>query len=128
MALTDSQKSQIRSAMGVPDVSRQYDLRLESAMDALSAEGEVTVVAFLVDLALIRTQITDFRACRLKVKAITGEVQMANLDELWGLYEDGNRLAMEIGVSLYFTPRRKPFGTSSASWSMGGSGNVARRG
>lgn len=128
MALTDAQKSEIRRAMGAPDVSRQYDLRLESSMDALTTEGEARVVEMLVDLALVRTQITDFRACRLQVKRVVGEVELANLDELWGLYREGNRLAWEIGVSLYFTPRRKPFGVSNASWAFGGSGNIARRG
>ena len=87
MALTDSQKAEIRRLMGFADVNRQYDIRLEAAMNALSPEGEVLIVADLAEIVLIRTQITDFRACRLKVKRVVGEVELLEPANLVGRVE-----------------------------------------
>ena len=67
MALSDQQKSQARRYLGAPDVSRQYDLRLESSLAALTSEGEDLVCQILGELEAIRAQLEDARACRLKV-------------------------------------------------------------
>ena len=122
MALTGDQKSNIRRYLGVPDISRQYDLRLESAMDALSPEGETRVVDYLRELELIRAQLEDARACRLKVKQVVGEVILGHEDEIRTLWREGNRISRDLGVALYFHLRRMPFGTGGPNWSSGGSG------
>lgn len=122
MALTDTQKSNIRRYLGVPDISRQYDLRVESAMDALSPTGELLVIDYLRELETVRAQLEDARACRLKVKVVE-DVVLGHEDEIRTLWREGNRIARDLGVSLFFHLRRMPFGTQTADWSSGGSGS-----
>ena len=128
MALTDAQKANVRRYLGAPDIGRQYDLRLESAMDALSPEGEVNVIDYLRELELIRAQLEDARGCRLKVREVVGEIVLGHEDEIRTLWREGNRIARDLGVSLYFYLRRMPFGTAGPHWGTPGSANVMGRG
>ena len=129
MALTDDQKSNVRRYVGAPDISRQYDLRLESAMDALSPEGEVRVVDYLRELELIRAQLEDARLCRLKV-VVVEDIQLLGPEEIRTLWREGNRIARDLGVSLFFQLRRMPFGTAAPDWMNPGtsSGYIMGRG
>ena len=126
MALTDPQKAQTRKWLGVPDVSRQYDLRLESSMDSLSPEGETEVAACLVELAAIDAQLSDARACRLKLSEVE-DITFLGPEEVRTLWRMGNQKVQILGVALYFEPRRRAFGTQAASWAVSG-GHAMRRG
>ena len=55
MALDDTQKAAIRLHLGYPDVGTQPDFRLESAMNVLSAAGEVQVEGILARLTALET-------------------------------------------------------------------------
>jgi len=118
-ALTDTQKSQIRRWLGVPDVSRQYDLRLESSLDALSVSGCDLVVSILTELESIAAQLKEARECRLKVGAVE-DIEIRGPEEIRTLWREGNRLAVDLGAVLYFHPRRRPFGTNPPDWVGGG--------
>jgi hypothetical protein len=95
-------------------------------MGALTTEGAGQVCSILDELEAIRAQLADARACRLKVGEVDG-IKINGDGEIRTLWREGNRLAQDLGVALYFEPRRQPFGTSSASWAGGGS-NRTRRG
>lgn len=126
--LSDAQKAKARRYLGAPDVSRQYDLRLESSLDALTSEGVTEVCELLDGLAGIEAKLTEARECRLGIVSVE-DITFRGPDEVRVLWREGNRLAQMLGVALYFTPRRKPFGTSPASWSTeAGAAHVARRG
>jgi len=115
MALTDDQKSNIRRYLGAPDISRQYDLRLESAMDAVSPEGEIRVVDYLRELETIRAQLEDARLCRLKIKVVE-DIVLQGPEEIRILWKEGNRIARDLGVALFFQLRRMPFGVAAPNW------------
>ncbi len=112
MALTDTEKAETRRWVGMPDINRQVDLRLEGAMDALSSEGEVSVRALLVQLAGVDAQLLDARDCRLKVKSVE-DIVLGGEDEIRLLWTEGNRLAYHLGNALDFRLRRRPFSATS---------------
>src|SRR5690554_4155299 len=62
MALTDSQKAQVRLYLGYPDGFRFKHTRLESVMDNLSPEAEVQIASLLTSLAALDTQILNSTA------------------------------------------------------------------
>jgi hypothetical protein len=119
MALTATQKAQIRRYLGYPDANRQDHYHLVGAMDALSAEGEVIVTALLTSLETIQTKLSQSWD-RQKVH-IVEDITLAGHDEIKALREEGNRLASDLGVALDTPPRRLPF-------SSGGGTGVLRRG
>lgn len=113
MALTTTQKAQIRRYLGFPDVNRQSDQRLESAMDVLSAEGETFVGGLLTQLATVETMLTDSWGRQKVVRA--EEVTLAGDGEIRALRAEGARLAADLAVALDVTPRRAPFTSSAGS-------------
>jgi len=119
VALTDTQKSQIRLYLGYPDVNRMAHHSLEGAMDAISTEGEDRIGDLLTNLAAIDADLAGSWD-RQKVKKAE-EVTLAGFDEIGALRSEGRRLAQDLANLLDVPPRRLPFGTS-------GGGGVCRRG
>ena len=111
MALSNTEKAQVRRYLAHPDINRQYDLRLEGAMDSLSAEGEVHVQALLVSLDSIQTSLAA-----LYGKAHVFKVEDVRLDigeAIRTLRAEGNRLARELGEALDRVPARPAFSGQS---------------
>ena len=125
MALTDTEKAQVRRYLGFPDINRQYDLALEAAMNAISAEGETFVRDLLTELATVQVALVDARTCRLKALSVgKGEVVIddGSNREIRALRAEGNRLAQDLGGALHVRPYRLPFS------SRRGSGGIMQRG
>lgn len=126
--LSDSQKAQARRYLGVPDVSRQFDTRLESSFAALTTEGAELVCEILTELDGIKAKLKEARDCRLGIIKVE-DITFRGEDEIRLLWMEGNRLAVDLGVAMYFTPQRRPFGTRYADWANPSQGaSVARRG
>lgn len=58
MALTDTQKAQIRLYLGKPDNFRYKDTRLESVMDNVSPDAETQIASVLASLVTIEGLLT----------------------------------------------------------------------
>jgi hypothetical protein len=120
MALTSTQKSQVRRYLGYPDVNRQWHSEIEGAMTSLSTEGETFVGALLTSLEAIQTKLSGSWD-RQKVHVVE-DITLAGHDEIEALRAEGNRLATDLGVVFGVPPRRLPFSSSS------GTGFVLQRG
>lgn len=99
MALTTTERAAVRRWLGYYDQTVSLVTRLEGRMNAITAEAEVLVRQWLDELAELDAQIRDARLCRLKVRS-TGDVVLSGTDELWALYDEGNRLAGTIAQYL----------------------------
>jgi len=119
MALTDDQKSKIRHYLGYPDVNRRQHTHLESAFDALSAEGETRIGEMLVRLAALDTDLDGSWDRQKVIKA--EEVTLAGFDEVRALRSEGVRICHQLGNVMDVEPRWTPFHAGSG-------GGVARRG
>ncbi len=113
MAFTPDEKAQIRRYLGWPDINRQYDLALEAAMDAVSTEGEGHVRTLLTELAGIETALKDGHRPTLKITEVVGDVKLAGRAGLRAMWDEGNRLAYQIGDALNLIPQRLPFSRGS---------------
>jgi len=120
MALTATQKSQIRLYLGYEDRSQgaNYSL-LEGVMDDLSAEAETQVGTLLTNLAAIETALAGSVSRQKVIKA--EEVTLAGPQEVRTLWRMGNRLARNLATLLGVEVARIPFSSGPAS-------GVARRG
>ena len=114
MALTATQRAQVRRLLGFPDVNRERYHRLEGAMTALSAEGEAEVVAKLTSLTSIDTTLTASWS-RQKAKRVE-DIHLAGFDEIAALRDEGNRLVCDIATVLGVQPRKLPYSTPSSGY------------
>lgn len=119
MALTDTEKSQIRRWLGYPDINRLHHPGLEGAMLAVSTEGEVIIREILAELTVINTQIAADRT-KSQVTRVE-DVYFSGSDGLESLREDARRLVCDLAALLDVQVRRLPF-------SSGGNTGIALRG
>lgn len=117
MALTTTQKAGVRRYLGYPDINRESHQGLESAMVALSAEGEVVVGDLLTQLAAIDAQLQTSWSRQKVVKA--EDVILAGHDEILGLRHEGRRLAGQLAGTLGVEPRRDAFGSGNTAGQAG---------
>lgn len=109
MALTDTQKADVRRALGWSARFHQFDSRLEQAMSALATEPEHELQltdtlannGILANIADIQTKL---RAAHSRIKAdVVGPIQL-NKQELRQLIGEGSRwvsdLARILGVEV----------------------------
>lgn len=82
MALTATQKAQIRLYLGYPDHMRYIHTRLESVLTNLSAEAETLVSAALTNLAVVDTGIATGAASAATAAAATA-AGIKRVDEVW---------------------------------------------
>lgn len=113
MALTDTQKAQVRRALGYPDIYREPS-NLESAFGALSPEGEAVVVELLGELAALRERMTAAQG-QQGLKRVE-DVEFFGAASLTALGAEGNRLARELAGVFGVEPRRLPF---ASGWGGG---------
>ena len=119
MALTDTQKAEVRRYLGYADQSQGYYSVLEGAMAVLSAGGEVQVTALLTDLAAIEAALRNPWTIQ-KVKRAE-EVQLWVSDGLIALRQEGNRLVNQL-ANMFGVP------VLSSAFSPGGGPGLAGRG
>jgi len=114
MAFTDTEKADIRRALGWPARFHQHDSRLEHSMLALDSlpAHEDQVREILVCVADIRVRLKDSLK-RLKANKV-GSIEMKTLtEEMAGLRWEGRRLTGELS-SIMGVPRwHDTFGSSS---------------
>jgi hypothetical protein len=113
MALTSSQKAQVRRYLGYPDGYRYVYTELENAMTALSAEGETLVGTILTSLALIETKLAASWD-RMKVTQVE-DVHFAGSGEIGALRNEGRRLATDLASLLSVRMLRVPFSSSTGN-------------
>ena len=119
MALTDTEKSQIRRWLGYPDINRLHHQNLEDAMDAVSSDGEVIIREILAELIVINTQIAADRT-KSQVTRVE-DVWFSGSEGLESLREDARRLVCDLAALLDVQVLRLPF-------SSGGNVGIALRG
>ena len=103
MALTLTQKAQIRRYLGYPDVNRLQNYTLEGALSALSDEGEVVVEGIMAELATVDTQRAAVRG-RAKGLSRVEDVHYDTSSALADLNTERRRLVADLGNTLNVQP------------------------
>ena len=120
MALTDTQKAEIRRYLGYSDLSQGQYSTLEGAMAAISAEAEIQVAAYLADLATIEARLRA--SWNVQVAKRAEEVELWGWDGILALRQEGNRLAAALGALLNTEPQIAFFSASGAGGAWGSAG------
>lgn len=123
MALTATQKAEVRRYLGYPDLSQGAYSTLEGAMSAISAEAELQVAAYLTDLLDIEARLRSSWGVQVAKKA--EEVELWGWAGIMALRQEGNRLVEALGRLLNTEPQRQFFTSAGGS---GGSSGFAGRG
>lgn len=114
MALTATQKADIRNALGWSAQFSQTDNALENAFDGLETqpEHEAQVIALLADIALVKAQLVDARK-RLKGLKV-GSIELdAFRSEMAALRWEGQRLTGEMAAIVGVERRHDIFSSGS---------------
>ena len=119
MALSTANKAAVRRYLGYPDINRVVYTEIESAMVALSAEGEDVVEGLLTQIAAVQTRLAGEWSYVRVVRA--EEVTLDGQGALRALRSEGRRLVGELAAVFDLSPKRDIFGG-------GGGSGVARRG
>lgn len=116
MALTSTQRAQVRYYLGMSDVSQGGDPnRLETAMTDITAAAEVIVGTILTALATIETSLTSATS-----STRAGIVSVDNGGVVWGadgmsaqrgLYVEGRRQCGRLAVMFGVLVERDVFGS-----------------
>jgi len=118
MALSSTQRAQIRYYLGLSDISQGGDPnRLETAMTDLTAAGQVIVESVLTSLATIETSLTTVNsAARAGIKSVdNGGVVWADDGQSASrsLYNEGRRLCNRLAVMFGVRVERDVFGSGA---------------
>lgn len=119
MALTATQKAQIRLYLGFPDGFRYRNTRLESVMDNLSPEAELQITALLTSLATVDTQILTGTTTAITASVVKRVDEITFHDPIIGTNlafkngkDAGRYLAGRISIILGVPFNTNAFGTS----------------
>ena len=134
MALTATQRAQVRLYCGWTARFRQTDSRLEQSMNALDAgDAETITVAagMLVSLVDIDTKLVDAHK-RIKANTV-GSIKLTEEKEIGILRSEGRRFAGRLASLLGVEVRHDVFSGNGPSWWSGtngptGGGNLPPRG
>lgn len=107
MALTDSEKAQVRRWLGYPDINRLNQPELESAMDALSPEGEAVAREILVELDKLNEEIGSARSATRVTRV--EDVWFSGGEGLETMRQDARRLVRDLANLLGVDPKSLPF-------------------
>jgi hypothetical protein len=118
VALTATQKANVRRFLGYADVSQGRYSDLEGLLVSLSAEAETQIIAILTDLATIETSLRASWG-RQSVTRVE-DVHLAGPGEIGALRSEGNRLAKHLSTIIGAPVLQLPFASSG--------GGFARRG
>lgn len=119
MALTATQKANIRRYLGYPDITQGSASTLEGVMLAISAEAETQIGTILTDLATIETTLRASWSRQMVTRA--EDVTIAGPQEIRSLRAEGNRLARHLASVLGVAVWQFPFAS-------GAGGGPTRRG
>lgn len=105
MALSATQKAQIRQYLGYPDLYRYKNVRLEGVLDGnLSAEAETLVAGYLTQLAAIDAVVTGKVVSRAGLKRVD-EIEFYEGKQRQEVLAIGRqyvgRLSNALGVPVY---------------------------
>lgn len=95
MALTDTQKAQIRLYLGYPDGFRFKHTRLESVLDNLSPEAETLIGTLLTNLATIEARILAGATNTSLSVMMAG---LKRVDEIW--FETGTTKSSTVNAGF----------------------------
>ena len=115
MALTDTERAEVRKFLGYPDTNRQLweNSGIEHAFDALTTEGEAVVRQILADLLTIETTLKGSWSRQKVLKA--EEVTLAGDGEIRALWMSGSRLVGQLSDHMGVSIRRNVFSSGSRS-------------
>lgn len=117
MALTSTQKAQVRFYLGVQDGLQEAWLGFTSLLSTLTVEGEALVVDLLGKLAAIDDQLEQAPS-RLKALKV-GSIELSGFGEIEGLRAEGRRLVGRLGAMFgIYEPVADVYGEGGGS--MGG--------
>lgn len=108
MAITDTERAQIRRALGYWDQTQGFYSKLEGTIFTVSAEGELQIRQYLTEIAEIDVQIREARMKRIKASRVE-DIHVAGPDEILMLYHEGNRLCRQISLILGVPVLHFPF-------------------
>lgn len=124
MALTETQKAQIRTYLGYSDMSRQGFQDLEGVMLNLSAAAETIVGSLLTSLTTIDTSLADVSSANRAgiIEVDNGGVKWADGSSAGvAVAKQGRILVRRLSTILGIAPASDAFGSA-----VGGSGMVGR--
>ena len=120
MALTETQKIEVRTYLGWSDRFHQTDSRLEQALAAIDMrpDSELKVESLLASIADIETKLTDAHG-RLKARNV-GSIALEAEIELGALRSEGRRFVGRLAILLGVECRHDVFSgslpTHRAGW------------
>lgn len=110
MALTETERSDVRRWLGYADrISGDYHV-LENAMDTLKIEAEANLRVSLERICDVDTKLSE-SLCRFGVESVD-DIKLNTSDMMCALYTEGNRHVRLIASSLGVPIERLPFGAS----------------
>lgn len=100
MAFSDAQKALIRRYLGFPDVLRQSNTRLESAMDVVGGRAEVQALieTDLAALAAVETQLTNAISSG-GIKKVD-EIEFFENGQRAAIRSEGRRLCGRLSITM----------------------------
>lgn len=114
MALTATQKAEVRRSLGWPARFFQYDTRLEQAMSAIETqpEHEAQVIEILASVVDVKEKLLDAHK-RLKASKV-GSIELDTLrEETMGLRMEGRRFTGELSAILGVPRKHDIFSSGS---------------
>lgn len=108
MALTESERSDVRRWLGYADrISGDYHV-LENAMDTLKIEAEASIRQSLDRICIIDDKLIA-SLCRFGVESVD-DIKLSTSDMVCAMYQEGNRQVQLVASSLGVPIERLPFG------------------
>jgi hypothetical protein len=117
-AFTETQKVKLRAYAGRSELNRDLDPKMESIMNALSAEAGAEIVGIMALLVTVETRIGKGLS-HLVVKEAEGAV-FAGEEEMESLRKHGRYLIGRICNMMNIVPYRDYFDASGGASAMGG--------
>lgn len=111
MAFTDAQKAQIRRYLGYPDVYRQANPRLESALNLVGdrPDSKALIEADLAALMTLETKLTAAQAYG-GLKRVDDIEFYPNAAQTKSLRDEGRRVVGRISITMGVAPAADVFG------------------
>lgn len=96
--LTDAQKAKVRLYLGFPDLYRYQNVRLESALDAISSEVETNVISILARIAAVETRLDGTLTTAGLSSVGAGDPEFYEGAKLKEIRSEGRRLCGQLSM------------------------------
>lgn len=116
MALTGTQKAQVRLYLGYQDQDRQLSTELESQLGSISTEAETLVIGLLASLLDIDAKLLSAHG-RLKALKV-GSIELPGAGEIETLRSEGRRFVGRLAVIFDVEPLHDVFSDGDAASSV----------